>query len=168
VDGANSSVFSHNGKVAAAVAHRWTIRLCEAASHRKIIDLYKEPDSFDEICSLVVLTDTRILASGSAKGRIRLWDLLTLEQVGELSAEGGAVRSLVAFPLSKHLLAAGYDNSTILIWDVGPLLRGREKADHKETAAALKLHWASSGARMTMTHAAAFGRSRRRRTLPCR
>jgi WD40 repeat protein len=145
VDGANSSVFSHNGKVAAAVADRWTIQLCEAASHRKIVDVYTEPDSFDEICSLVVLTDARILASGSAKGRIRLWDLLTLEQVGELSGEGGAVRSLIAFPKSKHLLAAGYANSTILIWDVGSLLRERAKADHKETAAALKLHWGKLG-----------------------
>jgi WD40 repeat protein len=58
-----------------------------------------------------------VLASGSADGDIRLWDVETHEQIGTLSAQQKAINS-VAFSPRQELLASVGEDDSIVFWDV--------------------------------------------------
>jgi WD40 repeat protein len=62
-----------------------------------------------------------ILASGSADGTVRLWDVATGRQIGSpLSVSTGTVE-WVAFSPDGKILASGSDDHTVRLWNVGYL-----------------------------------------------
>ena len=66
--------------------------------------------------------DGKTLASGSADGTTRLWDMATRQQIGEpLSANANQVYSVAFSPDGKTLASGGAD-STVRLWDVSYLI----------------------------------------------
>ena len=61
--------------------------------------------------------DGKVLASGSADGDVRLWDVDTHELLGTLSAQQKDINSVVFDPRNGTLASVGKDDS-IIFWDV--------------------------------------------------
>ena len=59
-----------------------------------------------------------MLASGSADGDIRLWDVQTHELLGTFGARQKAIENVVFSPQHEVLASVGEDDS-IVFWDVG-------------------------------------------------
>jgi WD40 repeat protein len=84
----------------------------------------------DWVFSVAFSPDRQVLASGSADGKIILWDVNTYQPLGSpLMAHKDWVRS-VAFSRNGQMLASGSADGTIILWDVstgqafGPPLTG--------------------------------------------
>jgi WD40 repeat protein len=68
------------------------------------------------VSSVAFRRDGKVLASGSADGDIRLWDVETHELLGTLSAEQKAIKSIVFSPAKGVLASVGEDDS-IVFWE---------------------------------------------------
>ena len=66
-------------------------------------------------------SDARTFLSGDTDGWLKVWDLTSTKPLGQLTGKSGAVRA-VSSDSNGAVVAAGYDNSTILIWEIRPLL----------------------------------------------
>jgi len=66
--------------------------------------------------ALAFAPDGRTLASGSAGGAVRVWDVRTGAELHELSGHATDVRS-VAFSPDGRIIASGSDDGTIKLWD---------------------------------------------------
>lgn len=69
------------------------------------------------IASVAFRRDGKALASGSADGDIRLWDVETHELLGTLGAQQKAIKSVVFNPQRGILASVGEDDS-IVFWEV--------------------------------------------------
>jgi WD40 repeat protein len=69
------------------------------------------------VSSVAFRRDGKVLASGSADGDIRLWDVETHELLGTLSAQQKAIKSVVFSPQKGVLASVGEDDS-IVFWEV--------------------------------------------------
>jgi WD40 repeat protein len=69
------------------------------------------------VSSVAFRRDGKVLASGSADGDIRLWDVETHELLGTLSAQQKAIKSVVFRPQKGVLASVGEDDS-IVFWEV--------------------------------------------------
>jgi eukaryotic-like serine/threonine-protein kinase len=71
------------------------------------------------ISALAFSPDGKILASGSgySASEIRLWDIATGKQIGQLDGHGSWITSLVFWPDGKKLASSSGDQ-TVRIWDV--------------------------------------------------
>jgi WD40 repeat protein len=88
--------------------------------------------------SVVVSPDGRTLAR--RRGRtVRVWGLLTGQELGELQGHQGAVTALDFAPDGKTL-ATGSDDTTALVWDV-TALTSRRKPPVEPSARELQAHW---------------------------
>jgi WD40 repeat protein len=81
----------------------------------------------EEICSLAVSPDGKLLAMGSFGGMVRLWKAPELLPLTQWQAHGEKVTALAFFPDSRSLLTSGADQ-TVARWSVA------EKASPRLTA----------------------------------
>jgi WD40 repeat protein len=70
------------------------------------------------VSSVAFRRDGNVLASGSADGDIRLWDVQTHELLGTFGARQKAIENVVFSPQHDVLASVGEDDS-IVFWDVG-------------------------------------------------
>ena len=76
------------------------------------------PQNGEAITALAFSPDGKILASAAlGESNIRLWDVATGKQTGELEGHGSWVSSIVFWPDGKKM-ASGSGDQTIRIWDV--------------------------------------------------
>ena len=91
--------------------------LLAAVSHNPILDYFLFGHQ-DQVRSVAISPDGRLLASGGFDGSIRLWDLSTGEAIGPpLSAHSDNVSSLAFSPDGRYLASGRFDDS-IIIWDL--------------------------------------------------
>src|SRR5438105_2112917 len=76
------------------------------------------------IGALALSPDRKTLASGSAEGTVKLWDVAGGEVKATMDARTGEVRSLAFSPDGK-VIAAGVRYGTVKLWDTAT---GKEKA----------------------------------------
>jgi WD40 repeat protein len=82
------------------------------------------PTTRSGVTALGFSPDEELLATGDAKGTVRLWDLTTERVVRAFSAHKLAIRSIMFSPNGRLLLTAGVDHEA-RIWNV----RGRLQPD---------------------------------------
>jgi tRNA A-37 threonylcarbamoyl transferase component Bud32 len=93
-------------------------RLCKRDRHTIIAAHGK-----DDVYALVITSDGRTIASGSAlklagrAGVIKLWDAVSGHELATLYGHSKAVGGL-AFSTDGTLLASGSDDETVMVWDV--------------------------------------------------
>jgi WD40 repeat protein len=68
--------------------------------------------------SVAVAPDGRLVATGSARGTIDLWNVASGEKVGTFSSQNGGVIRTLCFSDDGSMLASGSDDTTVLLWDV--------------------------------------------------
>ena len=61
--------------------------------------------------------DGALLASGSADGDIRLWDVPSTQLIGTLSFQQKAIHSIAVEP--SQLLVSGDEDDNLVFWSVG-------------------------------------------------
>ena len=70
----------------------------------------------DTLLSMAVSSRGRLVATGTADGYVRIWDLVTGAPVCEPVRQGGKVLALAFHPNGKALVAGG-DDAIVRIWD---------------------------------------------------
>ncbi|GLC33983.1 hypothetical protein PLESTB_000825300 [Pleodorina starrii] len=74
----------------------------------------------------------------STDGTLRIWHLLTFQQLFEFDAPGEAVTCVAYHPLpSNHELAAGFANGRVRVFDVGTTTLIQEQQQHRAAVAEL-------------------------------
>jgi WD40 repeat protein len=68
--------------------------------------------------------DGRLLATAGAGGAVRLWDLATGAQLGEVGGPGHRLTS-VAFSPDGRILAATGGDADLRLWDLAEILKSR-------------------------------------------
>ncbi|KAF5578390.1 wd40 repeat protein [Fusarium pseudoanthophilum] len=74
-------------------------------------------EHIDPIWAISLSPDTKLLASGSYDGTIKIWNMGTYEVQKMLRGHNGVVRSIAFSPDGKLLISGSYDR-TVKIWDV--------------------------------------------------
>ena len=70
----------------------------------------------DEVDSVAISADGRLLASAGRDGKVLLWDLAAGRQLKGLEGQGAPVRSL-AFNRDGGLLAGGVEDGRVVLWN---------------------------------------------------
>jgi WD40 repeat protein len=108
--------FTRDGRILVACG-RSRITVWEVLTGKLVNEFWNDA----EITAVCVWSDARTIISGDKNGWIKVWDFVGAKPVAELTGKSGAVRAVSSDP-NGAVFAAGYDNSTILIWDIRPLL----------------------------------------------
>lgn len=109
------AAFSPDGALLAMSAPENSVTLWNFKNGRQIPPaLYGHTQS---IASVAFRGDGKVLASGSADGDIRLWDVETHELLGTLGAQQKEIKSVVFSPRGGMLASVGEEDS-IVFWQV--------------------------------------------------
>ena len=115
----NSVVFSTDGKTLASGSSDRMVRLWDVATRTPISSL----DNRSSVYSLAFSSDGAMLVSGTW-GSVKLWDVETREQIGEMQGHTGWVHS-VAFTRDGATLVSGSGDGTVLLWEIASHLEPR-------------------------------------------
>jgi WD40 repeat protein len=100
---------------------RGTVRLYDLKRHRDLPPMAGVHDG--EIHGIAFSPDGKLIASGGDDRLVRLWDVQSRRQVGQLAGHTDAVFA-VAFSPDGHTIASGGLDRTLRVWDVsrrGPI-----------------------------------------------
>lgn len=75
------------------------------------------PRRAEDVFAIAFSSDAGLLATGSTKGLIELWDLAQSRKVAEFPGHTGWVSGIVMFPDARTLATASLDG-TVKLWDV--------------------------------------------------
>ncbi len=90
---------------------------------------------------MVFSPDGKTLASASEDKTVRLWEVFTGKEIGQLQGQQGPVHAVVYSPDGKTLASAG-GNTTVLVWLLSAVCPAREMPTTKLDAKALDNLWA--------------------------
>ncbi|HMF16106.1 MAG TPA: WD40 repeat domain-containing protein [Gemmataceae bacterium] len=120
--------FTRDGRILVA-GGRSGITVWEVLTGKMINELWNDA----KITAVCVCSDARTFLSCDTNGWIKVWDFTSTKPLGKLTGKSGAVRA-ISSDSNGAVVAAGNDNSTILIWDIRPLLASHPPyADIKKT-----------------------------------
>jgi WD40 repeat protein len=109
--------FSPDGKLLAAREYSRQFMLWNFTTRK----LLHEPKIDDEdemgVCCLCFSPDSKGIFTGSSKGRVRLWDVVTGRIKREFPGHDRAIHALAVSPDSKRVAASCWD-TTLRVWDV--------------------------------------------------
>jgi RNA polymerase sigma factor (sigma-70 family) len=120
VEGTSSIAFSPDGKqVAAALVPQNAIHLWDAGSGKELRQFHGHPLGWHQgwVFALVFSPDGKTLFSGSKERTIRIWEVATGKERGQLRGHRGEVRAL-AVSADGTRLASGSLDCTALVWDL--------------------------------------------------
>ena len=113
---ANCLDFTRDGRILVACGGR-RITVWEILTGKMVNELWNDA----ETTAVCVCSDAKTFISCDTNGWLKVWYFTGTEPVGKLRGKSGAVRA-VSSDSNGAVVAAGNDNSTILIWDIRPLL----------------------------------------------
>jgi RNA polymerase sigma factor (sigma-70 family) len=115
-------VFSPDGRLLASCSWDHGVRLWEVATGRRLCVL---PAEKSQLAFVTFSAAGRLLATAEygPEPRARLWEVATGREVGSVANQGKAL----AFAPDDKSVAGGQYDSTVLLWDVPGLLRGRRQ-----------------------------------------
>lgn len=106
-----SAAFSPNGALLATGSYDGA-ELWDVASRKKVVSL-----SEDGVRSMGFSRDGNLLATGMLDDTVRLWDMASRTEIGNLKDHTSDVYS-VAFSRDGNRLASGSGDSRVILWDV--------------------------------------------------
>ena len=109
------AAFDSNGTILATSTPGHSVTLWNVRDWRPLPPVLYGPAQ--AVSSVAFGADSKVLASGSADGDIRLWDVQTHELIGTLGAGQQAINSLTFDPRKGTLASVGADDS-IILWNL--------------------------------------------------
>src|SRR5262249_5575327 len=101
-----------SGRTVASASFDDTISLCEVATGKEV----RIKGTQRDISSVAFAPDGKRLATGGRNGRVKLWDVTTLEQRADLKGHTGPVYS-ITFNRDGRVLASGGADGLVNLWD---------------------------------------------------
>ena len=143
--GVSTIAFSPDGKtLASGSTIDCTLRLWDVASRAQIAVLLElDTEKHDGINSVAFSPDGSLLASASDDGVIRMWNIRTLEQIGEIETKSGGVTSIAFRPDGKILASLNGRSATTARHRGGDMAIRLWEVESRKPIAVMESHSAS-------------------------